>query len=44
MGGIDETGDEWVVEPEPITFPEKAPAEPVPAHEPVPAGTSGGVA
>lgn len=40
MAKINENGDEWIVEPEPMTFPEATPveAEPVKVPETVPVG------
>lgn len=36
MAKINENGDEWIVEPEPIVFPEKAPTNPEPVKTPEP--------
>lgn len=40
MAKINENGDQWIVEPEPVTFPATVPAEaePVKVPEPVPVG------
>lgn len=42
MAKINENGDEWIVEPEPVSFPQTAPAEPVkvPEQVPVPVGVA----